>query len=447
MVSNIVVLRIVFEMPTVTIETHGCKLNTADSITMAAEFMASGFDVLGELDISPDVFVLNSCTVTHVADKKARQRVSAVRRSHPGSMIVMAGCYPTRDSDAVTALDAVDLVVPNTTKSAIVAQVSAVLGHDDLPATLHRADLNPAAALGRTRAALKIQEGCDQVCAYCIVPKVRGRERSVPVNALVRRANELHEQGCMEIVLTGTQLGHYGFDLPSESHNDLPSMLRTLLRETDVPRIRVSSLQAPEIDDALLDVWASDGQSRLCPHFHIPLQSGSDKILTKMRRTYTSAEFAEAVRRVREAVSGCSVTTDVIAGFPGESEDDHAASVQVLHEVGFSDAHVFPYSRRPGTSADHYDGQLSHSVKAARAAELRRVADGSARRHRMAEVGKIREVLWESGLGGTGLTENYLRVKSSSGMVESSRDCRFELVRLVGTTADGIMQCEPLARN
>lgn len=439
--------RIVFEMPTVTIETHGCKLNTADSITMAADFMASGFNVLGELDISPDVFVLNSCTVTHVADKKARQRVSAVRRSHPSSMIVMAGCYPTRDSDAVTALDAVDLVVPNTTKGAIVAQVSAAIGHDDEPATLPSADLNPAAALGRTRAALKIQEGCDQVCAYCIVPKVRGRERSVQVDALVRRANELHEQGCMEIVLTGTQLGHYGFDLPSESPNNLPSMLRTLLRETDVPRIRVSSLQAPEIDDALLDVWVSDGQSRLCPHFHIPLQSGSDKILTKMRRTYTSAEFAEAVRRVREAVSGCSVTTDVIAGFPGESEDDHAASVRIMQDVRFSDAHVFPYSRRPGTSADHYDGQLNHSVKAARAAELRRVADESARRYRTAEVGKVREVLWESGQGGTGLTENYLRVKSSNGKVEAAGDGRFELVRLVGTTADGIMQCEPLARD
>ena len=432
------------EMPTVTIETHGCKLNTADSITMAANFMASGFDVAAESAGGSDVFVLNSCTVTHVADKKARQRVSAVRRLNPSSMIVVAGCYPTRDLETVAALDVVDLVIPNAAKSAIVEQVSAAIGHDGLPLGSPRARQNPAAVLGRTRAALKIQEGCDQACAYCIVPKVRGRERSVPVDALVRQANELHEQGCSEVVLTGTQLGHYGFDLPPGRGNDLPSMLRTLLRETDIPRIRVSSLQAPEINDALLDVWATVGRSRLCPHFHIPLQSGSDAVLTRMRRTYKSAEFMNAVQRVRAAIPSSSITTDVIAGFPGESDGDHAASVRVMRQVGFSDAHVFPYSRRPGTSADHYDGQLSHHVKAVRAAALRQVAETSARRYRESEVGKVREVLWESGLNATGLTENYLRVKSSSGQLGKDADGTFEMVRLAGVRPDGTMECEPL---
>ena len=177
----------------------------------------------------------------------------------------MAGCYPTRDAGAVADLDQVDLVVPNGVKSAIVEQVSATLGYDHIFSSSARTDRNPAAALGRTRAALKIQEGCDQVCAYCIVPKVRGRESSVPVDLLVRQAHELWERGCSEIVLTGTQLGHYGFDLPANRGNDLASMLRTLLRETGVPRFRVSSLQSPEIIPELLDVWSKEGQSRALP--------------------------------------------------------------------------------------------------------------------------------------------------------------------------------------
>ena len=432
-----------FEMPTVTIETHGCKLNTADSIDMAANFMARGFDVRNDLDASADVFILNSCTVTHVADKKARQRVAAVRRSNPSTMIVMAGCYPTRDAGAVTELDQVDLIVPNGVKSAIVDQVSATIGYDYLSPTVNRSDLNPAAALGRTRAALKIQEGCDQVCAYCIVPKVRGRERSVPVDVLVRRANALREQGSSEIVLTGTQLGHYGFDLPKNGGNDLPSMLRTLLRETDVPRIRVSSLQAPEITDGLLDVWVSDGRSRLCPHFHIPLQSGSNAVLAQMRRTYTAEDFVGTVQRVRTAVPAASVTTDVIAGFPGESDCDHAESVQVMRSVGFSDAHIFPYSRRPGTSADHFDDQLGHSVKAERAAELRRVAAVSAKRYRETEIGKVREVLWESGREESGLTDNYLRVKPKREQTAARREGALENVRLVAVSPNGVMECEP----
>ena len=437
-------LRILFEMPTVTIETHGCKLNTADSIAMADEFMASGFDVRKELDASADVFVLNSCTVTHVADKKARQRVGAVRRSNPGTMIVMAGCYPTRDAGAVADLDQVDLVVPNGVKSALVEQVAVTLGYDYLFPSSARTDRNPAAALGRTRAALKIQEGCDQVCAYCIVPKVRGRESSVPVDVLLRQANKLWQRGCSEIVLTGTQLGHYGFDLPANRGNDLASMLRTLLRETGVPRFRVSSLQSPEIGPELLDVWAKEGQYRLCPHFHIPLQSGSDKVLKRMRRTYTAADFENAVERVRAAVPGASVTTDVIAGFPGETESDHAETVQVMRSVGFSDAHVFPYSRRPGTSADHFNDQLSHAAKVERAAELRHIASLSAKRYRETEVGKMREVLWEGGRSDTGLTDNYLRVKLNGQQSDARREGAIERVRLVGALPNGIMECRPV---
>lgn len=400
-------------MPSVVIETHGCKLNLADTIAMASDFSAAGFKVQRGTEPMPDVFVLNSCTVTHVADKKARQRLSAVRRGNPDALIVLAGCLPTRDGQVGDQLDAVDLTVANAEKPAIAEQVWAALASQSLNGV--GADdvwVNPAAAIGRTRAAVKIQEGCDQVCAFCIVPRVRGRERSVPVGDLIAQTNRLHDRGCREVVLTGTQLGHYGFDLEgSAGADDLPTMLRQLLADTDVPRIRVSSLQAGEIDAELLAVWTDEGAGRLCPHFHVPLQSGSDDVLRRMRRTYTADEFAETVALVRAAIPDCAITTDIIAGFPGETDADHSATLAMLHVADFADAHVFPYSRRPGTTANLLDDQVAPDVIARRAAEIREVCAGYARRYRESEVGLVRTVLWEGAEAQSGLTENYLRVR------------------------------------
>ena len=433
-------LRIIDAMPTVVIETHGCKLNMADSIAMAAQLQNGGFHVERDLIDSPDVFVLNSCTVTHVADKKARQRISRVRRDHPNTAIVMAGCYPTRDLDGVAALDAADLAVPNPNKSDIVDQVSKLLGFAETQATENRLSFNPAAVVGRTRAAVKIQEGCDQVCAYCIVPKVRGRERSVPATQLVQQINELWENGCQEVVLTGTQLGHYGFDLPSGTDNRLVAMLERVVKETEVPRIRVSSLQPTEIDLELLCLWVREGEGRLCPHLHIPLQSGSLSVSARMRRTYDPYDLAISAAIVRDVMPECSITTDIIAGFPGESEQDHEDSLSLMRHVQFADAHIFPYSRRPGTSAYHYKDQVDNATKSRRAAELRDLAAEHARSYRAREVGKARQVLWE-GDGRTGLTENYLRVARSG---TPAKDGEIETVRLTGANPDGTMECEPV---
>ena len=427
-------------MPKVVIETHGCKLNMADSIAMAANFAAQGFQVANDLDESPDAFILNSCTVTHVADRKARQRLSRIRREHPKTQIVMAGCYPTRDHNGITNLEIADLIVPNDTKPNIVREVAGLLAIDADSIANSLPAINPASALGRTRAALKIQEGCDQVCAYCIVPKVRGRERSVPAAQLVEQANDLAQAGCQEVILTGTQLGNYGFDLPHDPDNTLTKMLRRILRETDLPRIRVSSLQAPEIDDELLSLWNEEGRGRLCPHFHIPLQSGSNTILKRMRRTYAAEQFTATVELVREAVPTCSITTDIIAGFPGESDFDHQQSLEMLHRIQFADVHVFPYSRRPGTSAFHEREQIDTHTRSQRAAQLRNAAEKSATRYRQSELGNVRSVLWEDEK--TGLTDNYLRTKRSAGVAEEGK---IEEVRLVGVTADGAMQSAPVS--
>ena len=430
-------------MPTVEIETHGCKLNTADSQQLAAEFLRAGFSIRGRDDaVTPDVFILNSCTVTHVADKKARQSISAAKRRYPNALTVMTGCYPERAADETASLHSVDLVLGNARKPELVEAVAARLTVDLTPHAFGRDVIPPAALLGRTRASVKIQEGCDQVCAYCIVPKVRGRERSVSVDEIVDQVRRLEAAGCREVVFTGTQLGHYGFDLGDGV--DLAFLLRSVLARTEMPRMRVSSLQPPEIDDRLLELWVAEGEGRLCPHFHVPLQSGSDGILRRMRRTYTSDEFLQKVEFLRTKVAGCGITTDVIAGFPGETAEDHERSVSVMRAAEFSDAHVFPYSARPGTSANHFDEQLEPGIKAERAAVLREISAASALRFRDAMIGEVRSVLWEGRRGRAGLTDNYVKVKLDSVDGRGGGDGLVEEVALKRIDADGVVVGEAI---
>ena len=430
--------RIEISMVTVEIETHGCKLNTADSQQIAAELLRFGFALkdVGD-EAPPDVYVLNSCTVTHVADKKARQSISSARRRYPNALTVLTGCYPERAHDEVASLHSVDLVLGNTDKPELVKAIADRLKIDLTPCSDGRDIVQSGALLGRTRASVKIQEGCDQVCAYCIVPKVRGRERSIPIDQIVDRVKQLEIAGCREVVFTGTQLGHYGFDL--DGSPNLAGLLRSVLARTSIPRIRVSSLQPPEIDDELLDVWTNEGFGRLCRHFHMPLQSGSDGIMRRMRRTYSTVEFLQKVDLVRRRVSGCGVTTDVIAGFPGETEADHRASVQTMATAEFSDAHVFPYSPRPGTSAFHYEEQIEPFRKADRAKELREVAGIGMRRYRESLEGGVFPVLWEGRRGTSGMTDNYVKVRLDYADVRDSGDGLIEEVELLRVEDDGVM--------
>lgn len=425
----------------VRIETHGCKLNTADSQRLANEFARSGYQVADGTE-TPDVFVLNSCTVTHVADKKARQALRKARKNFPDAIVVAAGCYAESGTAELDELSATDLVIPNTRKSEIVSIVSSRTGlewDDPIDDTVAAEQF-----LGRTRGAVKIQEGCDQVCSYCIVPKVRSRERSIPKSEIISQIQEMSSVGCQEVILTGTQLGSYGFDLESTG---LVDMIRSVLEETDIRRLRVSSLQPAEFSDELLDLWNGVGKDRLCPHFHIPLQSGSDRILERMRRRYTGDGYLEAVGAAKAAIDGCSVTTDVISGFPGETEDDHKRTLAVLESAELADSHIFPYSIRPGTSAAHLNDQIDVRVRTRRAEELRTVADAMAKRHRSSFIGSVRSVLWEGTRGTSGLSDNYLRVRlepgeitlapngDSRGVVEDIRFNRLEGLQLIGSPA------------
>ena len=427
--------------PTVRFETLGCKLNQADTQNLAREFAAAGYRVADRDDGDADVFVLNSCTVTHVADRKARRSARAAKRRNPSSIVVATGCYAERAPDDLDAMPEIDLVVGNRDKAALVRMLgdafpeygpeySARFEPDERPKLNVLQLLSPDAADAvdgngaiapalrlRSRAMVKIQEGCDQVCAYCIVPKVRGRERSIPTDEIVATANAYAAAGCQEIVLTGTQLGSYGFDLPDA---DIRSLVAALLAGTDLPRIRISSLQPQDISPELLELWSD---SRLCPHFHVPLQSGSDAVLRRMRRRYTAAEFLDAVERVRDSVADVSITADAIVGFPGETDDDFRATLSACAQAELASVHVFPYSIRPGTSAAHYGEQVEPAIKSARAAELGEAARELSLEHRRRFIGQTRATLWERPTrhaGGarpptwSGLTDNYIRTRASS---------------------------------
>ena len=395
--------------PRVAIETHGCKLNQADSGSLATEFADAGFDVVGE-DTPVDVYVVNSCTVTHVADSKARRALRSARRRHPNATIVATGCYAQRSPETLRQLDEVDLVVGNTEKATLVRHVIDWAGDEIVPCATGDdvQAISPSAA--RTRAMIKIQEGCNQVCAYCIVPKVRGRERSIPPDEIVGKIDEYTNRGYKEVVLTGTQLGSYGFDLEGI---DLTGLISYVLDRCNMARLRVSSLQAHEIDERLLALWSDD---RLAPHFHLPLQSGGDAILKRMRRRYDSRQFLDAVDGIRRAVPDAAVTTDVIAGFPGETESDFEETYRMCREIGFASMHVFPYSARPGTSAAHFRDDVPPQVKSERVGRLIELSKERATDYRGRFVGTSRQVLWESHKSGkwVGLTDNYIRVTARS---------------------------------
>ena len=297
--------------PSVAIETHGCKLNQADTAALAARFRSAGFDLVST-DQPADVYLVNSCTVTHTADRKARHSLRLARRRNPAATIVATGCYAERDPTALSRLSEVDLVAGNRDKVGLVAEVLAMRGQEATTCGTGSDEIPLSPRTLRTRAFVKIQEGCDQVCAYCIVPKVRGRERSIPAATIVSQIRQLEDVGYREVVLTGTQLGTYGFDLGPQGPTTLTGLLAEILEGTGIDRIRVSSLQPQEIDDSLIGLWAND---RLCPHFHLPLQSGSDPVLRRMRRRYTAAQYAGAVELIKERMPQAGLTADVIAGF------------------------------------------------------------------------------------------------------------------------------------
>jgi len=389
------------QLPTVSVLTLGCKLNQADAEAMARRLVAGGVRVVARPEEGVQAFIINTCSVTHVADRKARHLTRLARRLSPDATVVLTGCYAETAPDNAAQLAGADLVLGNAAKPEI----------PDL--LLERLPVGREAAVGcptpgRTRAFVKIQEGCDEVCAFCIVPRTRGRERSRTVEEVVQEVLARQREGVQEVVLTGTQLGNCGRDLGWLEHGPR-RLLEALLERTEVPRIRISSLQAQDISIQLLRLWRDP---RLCPHFHLPLQSASDPVLRRMRRRYTAEQFRCAVDLVREQAPDVAVTTDVITGFPGETEADFQATYSLCREVGFAAIHAFPYSRRPGTAANLMRDQVLAPVRRQRLERLLALAEASAQAFRRRYLSRVMLVLWEEQKSGwwQGLTPNYLRV-------------------------------------
>lgn len=385
----------------VAIQTLGCKLNQAETELLSEDFVGAGYQLVSP-ESEADIYILNTCTVTHIADRKARHFLRLARRRHPNSFIVATGCYAQRSPKELESTGVVNLVVPQSEKSSLVDKIARCNpSHLSLP-TSH---FSP----GRTRGFIKIQDGCHDGCAYCIVPQVRGRESGLPPDDIIARINSRVAMGYKEVVLTGTKIGSY-----QQDGLGLGGVVARILRETTIERLRLSSLQPQEITPALLALW---GDPRLCRHLHIPLQSGSDVILSSMRRRYQTWDFARAVKMVRELVPDMAITTDIIVGFPGESDSDFQNSLTFCQQVGFAAIHIFPYSARQGTRAAAMTSKVDSKLINLRGLSIRQLAGRSSIAYRERFLGTTRSVLWEDEVAPgvwSGLTDNYLRVFSSN---------------------------------
>lgn len=391
-------------MPTVAFHTLGCKVNQYDSQAMLEIFLSAGYTAVS-FDDAADVYVINTCTVTGTGDKKSLQEVRRAQKRNPLAQVIIAGCLAQRDGEKLLSTGA-RLILGNSRRGEVVSLLHEAMEKGEQICAVQdilRAPYEPlfiTAQEGHTRAVLKIQEGCDRYCTYCIIPSVRGGIRSRPVRDIRTEALSLAAAGFQELVLTGIHLTSYGRDLQGET-------LLDAVRACAVPgvkRIRLGSLEP---------VIATESFARelslvpgVCPQFHLALQSGSDRVLSLMCRRYTTQEFEAAAENLRRFFPGCALTTDVICGFPGETEQDFAETLAFCDKIGFSRIHVFPYSRREGTRAALMPGQLTRAVKEERTRRLIQLGRELASRYHRSLLGTVQEIPVEE--DGRGYTANYV---------------------------------------
>ncbi|MFO7321826.1 MAG: tRNA (N(6)-L-threonylcarbamoyladenosine(37)-C(2))-methylthiotransferase MtaB [Chloroflexota bacterium] len=388
----------------------GCRLNQSEIETMSRQFQGQGHELVDDPALA-DWIVVNTCAVTQDAARGSRQLVRQLNRANPGAEITVTGCYAQLAPQENAALPGVVRVVGNREKDDLVALVSG----EPVPVF----DLEPvsrdAAAgwAGRTRAFVKVQDGCDNACTFCVTTIARGEGRSRPLAEVVEEVRMLVAAGYREAVLTGVHLGSYGHD--RGERNGLEALVRAILSDTDIARLRLSSLEPWDLSPAFFDLWQD---RRLCRHLHLPLQSGCDATLRRMARRTTQAQFRLLVNEARARVPDMCITTDVIAGFPGETDEEFAISEAFIREMDFAGLHVFRYSKRPGTAAARMRGHVPEAVKKARAARLNQLAAELEARFAARFIGRQAEVLWEHVAGATedgflnvGYTDSYVRVR------------------------------------
>ena len=395
------------------IYTLGCKVNQYETQAMEQLLAGQGHEIVPP-EADCDGCIVNTCTVTAVADKKNRNIIRRLRARHPDAVLAVCGCYGQVRPEDLRALG-VDVLSGSGGREAFLQAVLATCQdrqpRELLDEALKRRSFEqlPAGGLAvRTRAMLKVQDGCNNFCSYCIIPYARGPVRSLPLQDAVAQARQLAEEGYREIVVTGIEIASWGWDFKDGSR--LVQLLDEICRAVPDTRIRLGSLEPRIIDAEFCRIMAE--HRNLCPHFHLSMQSGSDTVLRRMRRKYDTARYFESVQLLKQAFPGCAVTTDMIVAFPGETEAEFAESLAFIQKCAFADMHIFPYSRRPGTPADQLPGQLPNAVKEARSRAAIEIAAGMNEAFREGMVGTVQEVLFEEmdGADCTGHAKNSVRV-------------------------------------
>jgi threonylcarbamoyladenosine tRNA methylthiotransferase MtaB len=424
-------------MKRVAISTLGCKTNQFESAAMVEQFEKSGYAVV-PFSEPADIYVINSCTVTARTDAETRRLIRRARRLNPLARIVATGCYAQVAPAELERMPELDMVLGNREKRDIAAL--AMTGQScvsNMDAVHDTGPLALSSFAEHTRAFLQVQNGCNSFCTYCIVPYARGRSRSVSCNAVLEGIAGLAANGHQEVVLTGIHLGAYGLDLAPRT--SLAALVRRIAEDRLVPRLRIGSVEPNELDDELIALMASSDV--ICPHLHLPVQSGSDTVLHRMGRSYTAALLRERVTRIVAAMPDAFIGADVIAGFPGETEPEFDATLQIIEELPFAALHVFPYSRRPGTEAADMPGQLLPEIIRRRASMLREVAEKKQGHFLARMVGKTLQVLGQSAGERQGclkgLARNYLPVEYPAPESLRNREVPVRIERIVQGRAVG----------
>ena len=400
--------------------TLGCKVNQSDTASMEGIFRKAGYEVV-DFGSPADVYLINTCVVTNTGQRKSRQIINRAVRHNPLSLIVVTGCYPQTAPEEVRAIAGVDVIIGNQERARIVELVEQALENKQteildnvqkMTVDTKFEELGVGTETDKTRAFLKIQEGCNQYCTYCIIPYARGPLRSRSLESIRSEVAKLVEAGYKEVVLIGIHLGCYGKELAKEGkHITLYDAVQAVLSVEGMCRVRLGSLESVEVEPRLLELMANE--PRLCKHLHLPLQSGCDKILQAMHRPYDTARFTQLLQQIRAQVPDVAVTTDIIVGFPGETEEDFATTLAFAEKCGFAKMHIFPYSKRKGTPAEKMPNQVDEAVKGERAARLAAVDEKLHQAMLKQMVGKTEEVLFEQPVDAVhmeGLCGPYLRV-------------------------------------
>ncbi len=415
------------ESTRIALDSLGCKLNQAEIELLAKQLAEAGYKLVSPTD-ETDVYILNTCTVTHIADSKSRHRLRLAHHRNPDVLVVATGCYAQRAPRELVQIEEVDLVLGNDEKPYLL-QLLEKSGHLTSPACTRGNSTSCHHNGFRTRAFIKVQDGCHNFCSYCIVPLVRSREKSTPVDQVVAEVRYRIANGYKEIVLTGVKIGSYNID-----GVNLKGLLEHILAETDVERLRLSSLQPQEISPELIGLWCD---SRLCRHFHLSLQSGSDGVLNRMNRRYSVSNYQQAVSLIRTLVPEAAITTDVIVGFPAETDEEFEESYNFCQQIEFARIHVFTYSPRQETEAAQLPQRVAAQIKKERSQKMLALAKESTQNFARQFLCKVIPVLWEkrSDEIWSGYTDNYIKVYTKS---DKTLTNKLLPVKLVDIRGDGV---------